>query len=97
MEQIKETVATVVAGLKSRGCRGEGAEESISGAFSKKEQEHIRVEPCRAGKALIAVDSSTWLYYFNLKKKELLEKIAAAMPEVKEIVFIIGNINSGKK
>jgi hypothetical protein len=96
MEPIKETVESLLAGLKSRACRNGGVEEIISGVFSKKELAHIRVMPSRAGRVRIAVDSSSWLYYFNLQKRELTEKITAQMAEVKEIVFVIGEIKPKK-
>lgn len=98
METIKGTVDALLENLKSRVVRGGGVEEIILGAFSKKEREHIRVIPCRGGRVKIAVDSSTWLYYFNLRKKELFQKIVAHFPEAKEISFIIGEIGEiGKR
>jgi hypothetical protein len=92
MESIKGTVESLIASLKTRG-KGGGREEIIRGAFSQKELQHLRVLPSRVpARVRIAVDSSAWLYYFNLRKKALTGKIAERMPEVKEIVFIIGTV-----
>jgi hypothetical protein len=92
MEQIKGAVESLLESLKTRGnSRDRG--EIIRGAFSAKELRHLRVMPSRLpARVRIAVDSSTWLYYFNLRKKTLTEKIAESMPEVKEIVFVIGTV-----
>lgn len=97
MEPIKGTVESLLETLKSRVVRGGGIEETILGAFSPKEQEHIRVCPAQRGLVRIAVDSSTWLYYFTLRKKKLIEKIAAGLPEIKDIVFVIGEVGSKVK
>lgn len=97
MENIKGTVESLLETLKSRVVRGGGVEEIVLGVFSKKEQEHICVRPARRGMVRIAVDSSTWLYYFNLKKKELTEKIAASLPEVKDLSFVIGDVSAKVK
>jgi hypothetical protein len=97
MEPIKGAVESLLANLKSRCVRGAGAKEIVCAAFSKKEQAHMRVISCQRGKLRIAVDSSTWLYYFNLKKKALTEQIAAGLPEVKELVFVIGETGAERK
>jgi hypothetical protein len=96
MEPIKGAVEQLLAGLKARGPAPD-AEEIILSAFSKKELAHIRVSPARQGRVRIVVDSSAWLYHFNLKKKELAGKICAGLPGTKEVSFVIGEVGEKRK
>ena len=38
----------------------------------------------------VSVDSSTWLYYLSLQKKELLKKMRGLTDKVKDIRFSLG-------
>ncbi len=96
MEQIKGTVESLLKGLKARAAVGD-AGDVLAGMLTKKELAHLRVQPSRGGKLRIAVDSSAWLYYFNLRRKQLLEKISSSLPGIKEISFFIGDVEPGKK
>jgi hypothetical protein len=61
-------------------------------AFSRKELEHCRARTLKSGVLYIDVDSSTWLYYFNLHKKDALTKIAGQNGQVKDLKFRLGQI-----
>lgn len=96
METIKGTVEAILGDLKARGAGG-AAEDLVKGAFSRKELAHIRIKPCPRGRLDVIVDSSAWLYYFNLKKEALTARIASRLPGIKTVSFVIGEVRAGRK
>ena len=65
-------------------------EAMVKQVFSRKEAQHIQPGNLKNGVLYIKTDSSTWLYYFNLHKKELLEKFSGAGSPVKDLKFNLG-------
>ena len=94
MEAIKETLDLLLKDLKDRKNKAaEIAPEFLAQkAFSRKEFLHCQAGGLRSGVLQIKVDSSTWLYYFNLHKKELLEKFSGHNSQIKDIKFSLGEI-----
>jgi len=92
MDQIKGPLDSLLKELKVR-VRDTDPEKAVAECFSGKEAEHARFRSLAKGVLRISVDSSTWMYYFNLHKKRLMQAVTARLPEVKEIVFLIGEIN----
>ncbi len=64
--------------------------------FSRKEAAHARAGLLKNGVLYLRVDSSTWLYYFNLHKKELLENFSRQNSLIKDLKFSLGEF-AGKK
>jgi hypothetical protein len=99
MEPIKDTVRTLMKDLKDK--RKRPACDSPAGllkkVFSNKELKHLRFFSFKKGILNIKVDSSAWLYYLNLKKKLLLEKLSEKSKGVKDIRFSIGDITGDKQ
>ena len=98
MEAIKQTLDLLLKDLQDR--KNKAAEISpeflIKKVFSRKELPHCLAASLKNGALQIKVDSSTWLYYFNLHKKELLEKFAGYNSQVKTIKFSLGQPARGK-
>ncbi len=98
MEAIKDTLDVLLKELASR--KEKSAEQSpenlVKKIFSRKEAEHARASFLKNGVLSIKTDSSTWLYYFNLHKKELTEKFSALNPQIKSLKFSLGEFSSGK-
>jgi hypothetical protein len=96
MEQIKGTVEALLAQLKEKNRKNEfpkgSPEELLKQVFSRKEQQHIRFWYFRGGNLGIQVESSSWMYYFNIKKEKLLASVRKVSPSVKDIRFSIGEI-----
>ncbi len=94
MEQIKGAVEALLSRLKEKSRKNEfpkgSPEELIKKVFSRKEQEHVRFGYFRGGVLGISVESSSWIYYFNIKKEKLLAAVRAVSPAVKDIRFRIG-------
>jgi hypothetical protein len=92
VEAIKETLDLLLKDLKDR--KNKAAEVSpeflAKKVFSRKELPHCQAAGLKSGILQIKVDSSTWLYYFNLHKKEWLEKFAGYNSQIKEIKFSLG-------
>ena len=90
MEQIKDTLHTVLAGLRSQhksDTEEEKAFKSFRKVLTKQERSHIKCISVRNKVLNINVDSSAWLYQLSNKKKELAEK--AGIPNIN---FRIGEI-----
>ena len=94
MEQIKDTIASVIGNLvaKKQGEVGGGPEGLLKKALTKKELGHIKFNYFKKGVININVDSSSWLYSLNLKKEELLEKLGKESSKIKDIRFRIGEV-----
>ncbi len=91
MEPIKNTLQVFMEGLRTKKeAPLNNPEVILSRVLSKKEYPHVRVKYFQKGILNISVDSSSWLYYLNLKKEGLLKCFAEEMPQVKDIRFCIG-------
>ena len=93
MELIKDTVKSVIQSLaaKQSALPGMSAEAGLKNILTKKEFRHIRINHFRNGVLTLNVDSSAWLYHFNLSKEELLEKLRRGTKEIKDIRFYLGD------
>ncbi len=98
MEAIKETLEVLLKDLKVRKDRVStiSPEFLAKKVFSRKESEHAHAGFLKNGVFYIKVDSSTWLYYFNLHKKELLEKLSGQNSQIKDLKFSMGEISRKK-
>jgi len=95
MELIKDTLKAVFAKIGQRSPADSSSDPFmwLKKTLTKRELGHIKVNYFRDGVLGINVDSSSWLYYFNLNKKALLEKISKRTDKLKEIHFYLGEIN----
>ncbi len=98
MEAIKDTLDVLLKELASRNEKSaeQAPEYLVKKIFSRKEAEHARVSFLKNGALYIKVDSSTWLYYFNLHKKELSKKFSARNPQIKSLKFSMGEFSGSK-
>lgn len=92
MEAIKETVNNLmfVWGQKKKRADFYDFENLLNKLLTKKEIRHIKFNYFKKEILDIKVDSSNWLYYFNLKKKEIIEGIQREVSVVKDIRFHLG-------
>lgn len=92
MEKIKDTLASVMQEWEARSKRAtrDNPELILGKVLSKKEKPHARFNYLRKGILGISVDSSAWLYNFNLKKEDLLVKLREYSPLIKEIRLRLG-------
>jgi len=98
MERIKDTISAVFdAWTKDKGRAGAaGLERALKKTLTKKELRHIKFNYFCGGILNLNVDSSAWLYHFNLHKQGFLLRLRqAGAPEVKDVRFYIGEIKSG--
>jgi hypothetical protein len=90
MEQIKDTLQAVLAGLKNQH-KNETEEVKVFKSFrkvlTKQERSHIKCISVRDNVLNVNVDSSAWLYQLSNKKKGL-----AAKTGIPNINFRIGEI-----
>lgn len=92
MEAIKDTVANVMQGLatKKTGLADDHPQGLLKKVLTKKQLEHIKFNYLRKGILSVNVDSSAWLYSFNLQKENLLNKLKKKLRVIKDIRFHIG-------
>jgi len=98
MEPIKDTVMVLMENLqgKRKSPSGDSPAGLLKRAFSHKELKHLSFSALKKGTLHIKVDSATWLYYLNLRKQLLLDKLAGQSAGVKDIHFSIGDIKAEK-
>ena len=99
METIKDTVHSLMQGLKAGGVvSGEAKIEGLlKKLLTKKELKHIKLNYFKKGRLGIKVDSSGWLYQLSLQKEGLLEALRKESAEISDIRFSIGEINGQRK
>lgn len=82
--------------LKQRNAGGFDPQVCLLQAISKKEARHIKFDYLRNGALGLIVDSSAWMYEFNLKKEALLSAFRKQDTTIKNIYFRLGEVN-GKR
>lgn len=92
MEAIKNTVINIMQGLevKKRELAKVAPTSLLKKALTKKELQHIKFNYLKKGVLDLYVDSSGWLYNFNLKKEEILSSLNKKSSAIKEIRFRLG-------
>jgi hypothetical protein len=92
METIKQTIVSVMQRIKPKKCGSGGIDPQalLKKALTKKELQHIKVNYLKQGVLCLSVDSSAWLYNFNLKKEDLLANLNKKPAGIKEVRFFIG-------
>lgn len=92
MEPIKETVINVIGRLETKKIEAgdKDPNELLKKALTKKELEHIKVNYFKRGVLNLNVDSSAWLYNFNLQKQNLITRLNKQLGGIKDIRFYIG-------
>ncbi|MCM8797051.1 MAG: hypothetical protein NC923_04145 [Candidatus Omnitrophica bacterium] len=95
MEKIQDTIVAVMQELRDKTrCPSEGNPEIwLKNTLTKKERRHIKFKYFKKGIIGVDVDSSSWLYNFNLKKEHLIERLRQKTDKIKDIYFRLGEIN----
>lgn len=94
MEAIKETLENVMQAWekKIRSHPQDDPKLLLKKCLTKKESGHIKFRYFKKGVLSLNVDSSSWLYYFDLQKEGLLNKLRKQSVSIKDIRFYIGEI-----
>ncbi|OGX05753.1 MAG: hypothetical protein A2Z88_11135 [Omnitrophica WOR_2 bacterium GWA2_47_8] len=91
MEPIKDIVHDVIQKLSQKEpttqIKIQNYWEKIAG---KEGLKHTRIDRFYEGQLTIVVDSPAWLYQLNTKKTKFLKDFKLTIPEVKNLVFIVG-------
>ncbi|MCX5711796.1 MAG: DciA family protein [Candidatus Omnitrophica bacterium] len=95
MELIKDTVSSLLKKLQEKGGPDKPhPEDVLKNILTKRELGHIKVKYFKAGVLYLSVDSSGWLFNFNLKKQALRDSLKAKLPEIKEIRMSLGPVDN---
>ncbi|MFA4991353.1 MAG: DUF721 domain-containing protein [Candidatus Omnitrophota bacterium] len=95
-EEIKKVIDSVIKKLEKKG---RGTREEIRDiwgrAAGKAALEHARPVNLKQKVLIVEVDSSTWLYALNLKKKNIINEIKkqVGQDKIEDIRLKIGEIN----
>ena len=95
MEPIQDTLHKVMRAWEAKvktGFKEDAPEAWLRKILTKKERGHLAFRSLRRGVLNADVDSSTWLYYFNLHKARLLGKLRKQSEAIKDIRFYLGEI-----
>jgi hypothetical protein len=94
MEAIKDSVARFMQVLTQRQIAV--PDGSLSGllkkVLTKSELEHIKINYFKGGVLNLFVDSSSWLYNFNLKKEQILKQLQEEDKKIKDLRLRIGDV-----
>jgi hypothetical protein len=76
MEHIRITTKKLIQDWGARRHDKTGAlERGFKKILTKQEQKHIKYYLLKDSRLILGVDSSVWLYIFNLKKRQLLRNL----------------------
>lgn len=92
MEQIKDTVWHLLEEMEKKKTfpATDEPQELLKKVLAKKAMRHVKLYNFRKGVLTVKVDSSVWLYYLNLQKEELLERLSKENNQIKDIRFSLG-------
>lgn len=92
MEPIKEIIQNVFRNLEAGDQKNSSDDIGaiLKKILAKKAVKHVKLYTFRKGILSIKVDSSTWLYYLNLQKRDLLVKLREQISALKDIHFSLG-------
>jgi hypothetical protein len=92
MEPIKDALAKIMSEWQAKRHDHNDHEFWLKKILTTKEFRHIKLTYFKAGVLNATVDSSSWLYYFSLKKEDLVQRLREHDPAIKNIRFYIGEI-----
>lgn len=92
MEQIKDTIKSLFSNWQATNFSGDSVEPGkiLKKVLAKKALMHVKLYTFRKGILSLKVDSSSWVYYLNLQKDDLLKKIQKECSTVKELRIYLG-------
>lgn len=91
MDAIRDIVKKVIGGISSTGQQEQKDIQDLwKKILSEKEKKHARISGLKGGTLMVNVDSSAWLYQFNLKKGKILKDIQERGHAIKGVYFKIG-------
>lgn len=91
MDEIKDIVQRVVGDIAlTKQKEQENIHNQWNRILSEKEKKHAKISGLKNGTLMIHVDSSAWLYQFNLKKNKILKSLQGAGNEISRVYFKIG-------
>jgi len=95
MEPIKSVIYSFLEGLEEKRNKisSLNPDDHLKKVLTKRELEHIKLNNFKKGILSFIVDSSSWMYYFNLKKESLIKEFKKDLKDLKNIRFSIGDVD----
>ena len=93
MQTIKETIQQVLESLERKKAASptDEPEQLLKKILTARQLRHIQCTYLKKGVCHIGVDSSAWLYQFNLEKEALLAKVQKLASQIRDMRFFIGD------
>jgi hypothetical protein len=94
MEVIKDTIASVMHGLKVKRAAPDqdDPQAALKKILTKKEFRHIKISRIWRDILYVHVDSSAMLYQLGLQKQNLVSKLNKDKKIIQDIRFCLGDI-----
>ncbi len=94
MEKLGEALKQVLDDLarKRKQDGTSSVQERFSALLTAREREHAAAAYFRKGVLGVTVDSSSWMYYFITRKKDLLAGMSAHLAGLNDIKFTVGTV-----
>lgn len=93
MDDIKDIVKKVIGDMSSTGkTEQENIQNVWNGILGEKEKKHATISGLKGETLRVRVDSSAWLYQFNLKRDKILKALQKKGCEIKKVYFSIGTV-----
>jgi len=95
MDTIKDAISSFLHELEDKRNKISklNPDEQLKKVLTKRELEHIKLNNFKKGILSFIVDSSSWMYYFNLKKETLIKEFKKDIKDLKDIRFRIGDVH----
>jgi len=95
MDTIKDAINSFLHELEDKRNKISklNPDEQLKKVLTKRELEHIKLNNFKKGILSFIVDSSSWMYYFNLKKETLIKEFKKDIKDLKDIRFRIGDVH----
>jgi len=91
MDEIKNIVNDVIGKISSQKPEQQSRIQNVwKKIVDQKGQQHSSIINFQDKRLIVNIDSSIWLFQFNLKRWKILKELQKEIPECENIIFRIG-------
>ena len=91
MDEIKNIVNDVIGKISSQKPEQQSRIQNVwKKIVDQKGQQHSSIINFQDKRLIVNIDSSIWLFQFNLKRGKILKELQKEIPECENIIFRIG-------
>lgn len=91
MDEIKNIINDVISKISSQKPEQQSRIQDVwKKIVDLKGQQHSSIINYQDKRLIVNIDSSIWLFQFNLKRGKILKELQKEIPECENIIFRIG-------